>query len=213
MFVSASDPIETGVVTSLNRPEGNVTGATFLGGLLAPKHVGLLRDMVPKLATIGLLTSPAVPMATSIARDVQTAAHAVGLKAVVVEVNGESDIDAAFAQFAERRVDALVVSAGAVFNPYRNRLIALAAKHTIPTIYANRDFPAAGGLMSYGADFTDAYHHAGLYVARILRGEKPADLPVMQPTKFELIINMKTVKALGLMVPSGLLAIADEVIE
>jgi putative ABC transport system substrate-binding protein len=152
-------------------------------------------------------------MVPAIIRDVQTAAQGAGLKAVVVEVNGERDIDAALAQFVEQRVDALIVTASVPFLQQRDRLITLAARHAIPAIYFNRDFPSGGGLMSYGADLRDAYRQAGVYVGRILKGDKPADLPVTLPTRFELVINMKTVKALGLSVPPGLIAIADEVIE
>jgi putative ABC transport system substrate-binding protein len=213
VFTTASDPVETGMVASLSRPGGNVTGATSLGSQVAAKHIGLLRDMVPKLATIGYLTSPSVPMAASVVRDVQAAAQKVGLKAAIVDVNSEADIDAAFSQFVEQRVDALVVASGTYFSSRRDRLAALAARHRIPAIFATREYIAAGGLMSYGADTRDAYRQAGLYVARILRGDKPADLPVMQPTRYELLINLKTVKALGLTVSPGLLAIADEVIE
>jgi putative ABC transport system substrate-binding protein len=213
VFMTASDPVETGMVASLNRPGGNVTGATSLGSLVAAKQIGLLRDLVPKLATIGLLMSPLVPTAASVTRDVQQAAQAVGLKAVVVSVNNETEIETAFVQFVEQRVDALVIPAGVFFNRQRDRLIVLAAHYSIPAISANHESPANGGLMSYGADVRDGYRQAGLYVARILRGDRPADLPAVQPTRFVLVINMKTVKSLGLTVPPGLLAIADEVIE
>ena len=213
VFTTASDPVEIGIVASLNRPGGNVTGVTFLGSLVAAKQVGLLRDIVPNLTTIGLLTSPFVPMAASITREVQAMARKAGLKAVVVSVNNDGDIDAAFAQFTEQRVEALIVSVGVFFSCQRDRLIALATRHAIPMMFTDRDFAAAGGLISYGADNKDAYRQAALYVARILRGDKPGDLPVMQPTRFELVINMKTAKSLGLTVSPGLLAIADEVIE
>ena len=213
VFTTAGDPVETGIVASLNRPGGNVTGATFLGSLVAAKQIGLLRDVVPNLATIGLLTTRSIAMAPSITREVQTAAHAGGLKAVVVDIISEGDIDAAFAQFADQRVDALVISSGVIFARLLDRIIALAARHAVPAIWNDRPYPAAGGLMSYGADNRDAYRQAAVYVGRILRGDKPGDLPVVQSTKFELVINMKTAKALGLTVPPGLLAIADEVIE
>jgi putative ABC transport system substrate-binding protein len=181
--------------------------------MIASKQIGLLRDMVPSLATIGVLLNPANPMTPSIARDVQAAAQSVGLKVVVVEASGERDIDTAFAQFVVQRVDALVLGSAAFFNRYRERLVELALQHAIPATFSSRDFPAIGGLMSYGADSRDAYRQAGVYVGRILKGDKPSDLPVMQPTRFELVINLKTVKVLGLTVPPGLLAIADEVIE
>jgi putative tryptophan/tyrosine transport system substrate-binding protein len=219
VFTSGGDPVESGIVASLSRPGGNVTGATFLGSMAATKQIGLLRDMVPRLETIGLLVTPlnaptaAAITASAITRDVQSAAQAAGIKAVIVEVNSERDLDTAFAQLVEQRVDALVVGSFVFFNRHRDRLVALMAQHRIPATFTNRDFPAAGGLMSYGADNRDAYRQAGIYVGRILKGDKPANLPVMQPTKFMLAINMKTVKALGLAVSPGLLAIADEVIE
>jgi putative ABC transport system substrate-binding protein len=205
--------VETGLVASLNQPGGNVTGASFLGSMVAAKQIGLLRDMVPKIATIGVLVSPANPMAPTVAKDVQAAVQAVDLKVVVVETSNERDIDTAFAQFVERRVDALVISSAVLFQRLMDRLVALAASHAIPAIFTARNFAAAGGLMSYGTDIKDAYRQAGVYVGRILKGEKPAGLPVMQAAKFELIVNLKTAKALGLTVPAGLLAIADEVIE
>ena len=204
---------ETGLVASLNQPGGNVTGASFLGSMVAAKQIGLLRDMVPKIATIGVLVSPANPMAPTVAKDVQAAVQAVDLKVVVVETSNERDIDTAFAQFVERRVDALLISSAVLFQRLMDRLVALAASHAIPAIFTARDFAAAGGLMSYGTDIKDAYRQAGVYVGRILKGEKPAGLPVMQAAEFELIVNLKTAKALGLTVPAGLLAIADEVIE
>src|SRR5262245_7971405 len=218
VFTTGGDPVESGIVARLSRPDGNVTGATFIGSMAATKQIGLLRDMVPKLETIGLLVTPlnappAAITAAAIIRDVQTAAQAAGIKTVVVEVNSERDIGAAFAQLVEQRVHALVIGSFVFFSRYLDRVAALTAQHKIPAIFITRDFPAAGGLMSYGADNRDAYRQAGVYVGRILKGDKPADLPVMQPTKFVLVINMKTAKALGLVVPPGVLAIADEVIE
>jgi ABC-type uncharacterized transport system substrate-binding protein len=214
VFTTAGDPVETGLVASLSRPGGNVTGATFLGSVTAAKQIGLLRDLVPALATIGVLVSSLnAPTAAAVTRDVQDAAKAAGIKAVVVDVKSERELDAAFAQLVEQRVNALVIASIVFFNRNQDRLIALAAQHRIPAIFTSREFAAAGGLMSYGADNGDAYRQAGIYAGRILKGDKPADLPVTQPTKFVLVINMKTVAALGLAVPPGLLAIADEVIE
>jgi putative ABC transport system substrate-binding protein len=215
VFTSGADPVEAGVVSSLSRPGGNVTGATFLGSMAAAKQVGLLRDMVPTLATIGVLVNPASgpSLAAAVTNDVQQSTKAAGIKAAVVEVNSEHDFNPAFAQLIEQRIDALVIAGLIFFNRYVDRVVALTGQHKIPAIYSNRVFPDAGGLMSYGADQRDAYRHAGIYIGRILKGDKPADLPVMQPTKFTLVINMKTVKAFGLSVPPGLLAIADEVIE
>ena len=215
VFVGGGDPVESGIVASLSRPGGNVTGATFLSSMTAAKQIGLLRDMVPKLATIGVLVNPlnAPSVASAVTTDVQNSAQAARIKVVVVEANNERDIDAAFARLIEQRVDALVMAGIVFFNRYVDRVVALTAQHRIPATFTSRVFPEAGGLMSYGADNRDAYRQAGVYVGRILKGDKPADLPVMQPTKFTLVINMKTVKALGLAVPPGLLAIADEVIE
>jgi putative ABC transport system substrate-binding protein len=185
--------------------------------MAATKQIGLLRDIVPKLETIGLLVAPlptaAAITAATITSDVRTVAQAAGIKAVVVEVNSERDIGAAFAHLVEQRVDALVIGSFVFFIRYSDRVAALTAQHKIPAISPTRDFPAAGGLMSYGGDYGDVYRQVGVYVGRILKGDKPSDLPVMQPTKFVLVINMKTVKAFGLAVPPGLLAIADEVIE
>jgi putative ABC transport system substrate-binding protein len=213
VFTTGGDPIDIGIVPSLSRPGGNVTGATFLGGMVATKEIGLLRDLVPKLATLGLLMTSTNAMNSSILRDAQAAAQSVGLKLVVAEAASERDIDKAFARLVEQRIDALVIGPGIIFYRYLEGLAALVGRHKIPSIFSQRDFAAAGGLMSYGADSRDAYRQAGIYVARILKGDKPADLPVMQATKFELVINVKTAKALGLTVPSTLLAIADEVIE
>jgi putative tryptophan/tyrosine transport system substrate-binding protein len=213
VFTTGGDPIDIGIVPSLSRPGGNVTGANFLGSVVATKEIGLLRDMVPKLATVGLLMTSSNPMNSSILRDAQAAAQSVGLKLVVAEAASERDIDKAFARLVEQRVDALVIGPGIIFYRSREGLAALVGRHKIPSIFSQRDFAAAGGLMSYGADARDAYRQAGIYVARILKGDKPADLPVTQATKFELVINAKTAKALGLTVPNTLLAIADEVIE
>jgi ABC-type uncharacterized transport system substrate-binding protein len=215
VFTSGVDPVEAGVVASLSRPGGNVTGATFLSSMAGAKQIGLLRDMVPNLATIGALVNPlsGPSLAAAVTKDVQQSAQAAGIKSVVVDVNSERDFSPAFAQLIEQRVDALVIAGLIFFNRYMDRVAALTTQHRIPAIYSGRVFPAAGGLMSYGADNGDTYRQAGLYAGRILKGDKPADLPVMQPTKFVLVINMKTVKAFGLSVPPGLLAIADEVIE
>jgi putative ABC transport system substrate-binding protein len=213
VFTTASDPVETGIVASLNRPGSNVTGATSVGSMVVTKQMGLLRDIVPKLTIVGLVASPLAPMMGSIIRDVQAAAQSVGLKAVVADVNSERDIDNAFQHLVEQQMDGLLVPPGVFFGRLRNRLTLLAARHAIPAIANTRDYPAQGGLMSYGAVSGDLYRQAGLYVARILKGDKPADLPVMQPTRFEFVINLQTAKALGLAIPPGLLAIADEVIE
>jgi putative ABC transport system substrate-binding protein len=215
VFTTGGDPVESGIVASLSRPGGNITGATFLSSMAAAKQFGLLRDVVPNLTTIGVLVNPlsAPNLSTAVTQDVQSSAQAAGIKMVVAEINSEADLDPAFARLTQERVDALVIAGILFFSVYRERMVALTARHRIPAVFSNRVFPEAGGLMSYGADNADTYRQAGVYAGRILRGDKPADLPVMQPTKFTFVINMKTVKALGLTVPPGLLAIADEVIE
>jgi putative ABC transport system substrate-binding protein len=213
VFTTGGDPVQTGFVASINRPGGNVTGATFWGSLVATKQIELLRDIVPRLVKIGLLLNPANPMTALVAKDVQATVQAVGLKVVIAEANIVADVDNAFAQFVEQRIGALVIGSAVFFNRNRDRLVALAARDAIPAVFNNRDFPAAGGLMSYGADTGDSYRQAGIYVGRILKGDKPADLPVLQPTKFELVINLNTAKALGVTIPETLLATADEVIQ
>ena len=211
VFTTGGDPVELGIVPSLNRPGGNVTGATFLGGLVATKQIGLLRDMVPRLRALGLLASATDSMKSNL-KDVPAAAQAAGLELVVAQAADEGDIDRAFAQFVEHRVDAVIAS-GIVPFRYRDRTAALAAQHAIPSISNNREFVDVGGLMSYGANAKDAYRQAGVYVARILKGDRPADLPVTQATKFEFVINLKVARGLGLTVPPTLLGRADEVIE
>jgi putative ABC transport system substrate-binding protein len=213
VFTTGGDPVETGFVASMNRPGGNVTGTTFLGSFVGPKQVGLLRDIVPNLTTLGLLLNPANPMTASIEKEVQTAAQSVGLKVIVAEANSEPEIDTAFAQFVEQRIGALVIGSAVFFNRNRDHLVALSARHRIPAVFNNRDFATAGGLMSYCADTGDSYRQAGIYVGRILKGDKPADLPVMQPILFQLVINLKAAKALGLTIPPGIVAITDQVIE
>jgi putative tryptophan/tyrosine transport system substrate-binding protein len=213
VFTTGGDPVQTGFVASINRPGGNVTGTTFLGSLIAPKQIGLLRDIVPTLAKIGVLLNPANPMTPRVEKDVQEAAQSVGLKVVVAQANAAPEIDAAFTQFVGQRVNALIIGSAVFFNRNLTHLVTLSAQHRIPAVFNNRDFPDAGGLMSYGADTSDSYRQAGIYVGRILKGDKPADLPVMQPYRFELVINLKTAKALGLTVPASLLVLADEVIE
>jgi len=213
VFETGGDPVETGIVASLNRPGGNVTGASFLGSMVAAKQLSLLRDVVPDLATLGLLLNPTNPSSVLTARDVRVAVQSLGLKLVTADAVSDGDIDKAFGQFVEQRIDGLIIGSAIFFNRNRARLVALAAKHAIPSIFNGREFATDGGLMSYGPDNRDAYRQAGQYVARILNGDKPADLPVIQATKFELIVNLKTAKTLGLAVRPSLLALADEVIE
>jgi len=209
VFETGGDPIQLGLVASLNRPGGNITGVTQLSSELLSKRLGLLHDLLPAAAAIGFLVNPTYPGAESQARDLQDAARTLGLQMHVLNAGTEAEINTAFANFAKLRVG---VGAG----PYAERaeqFVTLAARHALPTFYQYREYVAAGGLISYGASITDAYRQAGVYTGRILKGEKPGDLPILQPTKFELVINLKTANALGLTIPPGVLAIADEVIE
>ena len=213
VFVSGGDPVIDGHVASLNRPSGNVTGVVFISGVLGPKRLELLRQLVPKATTIGLLVNPINPNTEAERRDAQAAVQSIGKQLIVLDVGTERDIETAFSTFVHRRAGALLVGAGGFLNSHRERLVALAARHAIPAIYAQREAAVAGGLMSYGASITDAYRQAGIYAGRILKGEKSGDLPVIQSTKFEFVINLKTAKTLGLEFHPQLLATADEVIE
>jgi putative tryptophan/tyrosine transport system substrate-binding protein len=213
VFSTGGDPVQTGLVASLNRPGGNATGATFIASAIGSKRLDLLHSLVPVAVPIGLLVNPINPSTDSVRNDLQAAARSIGQQVNTLNASSERDIDVAFETFAQRRVGMLVVSSDAFLNNHSNRLVALAARYAIPTIYTLREIAAAGGLMSYGADIQDTYRQVGVYTGRILKGEKPADLPVQQPTKFELVINLKTARALGLEVPDKLLALADEVIE
>jgi putative ABC transport system substrate-binding protein len=213
IFVTGSDPVTDGLVASLNRPRGNVTGISFVSGVLGPKRLELLRQLVPKATTIAVLVSPNTLETAAERRDLQNAAKAIGQQLIVFDVSSEPEIETAFATLVERGAAALLVGSGAFLNSNRERIVALAAQTAIPSFYTLREFVAAGGLMSYGTSITNAYRQAGTYAGRILKGEKPGDLPVMQSTKFEFVINLKTAQALGLTVPDKLLALADEVIE
>jgi putative tryptophan/tyrosine transport system substrate-binding protein len=214
VFLMGSDPLKAGVVTSLNRPEGNVTGVSFLINSLGTKRVELLSQMVPRASTIGMLTNPTNPDVDIETRDAQAATQALGRQLLVVKASTENDFEAAFATLVKQGAGALAVAGDPFFAGKRlNQIVALAARNRMPAIYVIREYPAAGGLMSYGTNITDAGRQTGVYVGSILKGAKPADLPVIQSTKFELVLNLKTAKALGLDVPPSLLAVADEVIE
>jgi putative ABC transport system substrate-binding protein len=213
VFATGSDPVVDGLVASLNRPGGNVTGVSFLAGLLGPKRLDMLRQLVPTAATIAILVGTDTLEARIERRDVELAAQALGQQLIVAPVTNEGELDGAFTSIVERGAKALLVGSGPLVTSNRERIVALAARHAIPAIYALREFVEAGGLMSYGASLVEAYRQAGIYAGRILKGENPADLPVMQSTKFELVINLKATKALGLSMPPTLLAVADEMIE
>jgi putative tryptophan/tyrosine transport system substrate-binding protein len=213
VFTVGGDPVKEGLAASFNHPGGNATGITLLTATLEAKRLGLLRELVPRASTMGVILNPNCPPAESQLNDVQEAARVINLKIQELRASTDREIDVAFETVAQQRIDALLVTADPFFDTRRAKLVALAARHTVPTMYHLREFPAAGGLVSYGVNFADAYRQVGVYTGRVLNGEKPADLPVMQASKFEFVINMKTAKALGLEVPLGLSAGADEVIE
>ena len=213
VFETAGDPVTLGLVASLNRPGRNVTGVTQLNSELVSKRLGLLHDLIPTAKIIGLLVNPKDPRAETQSRDMQEAARALGLQIHILNASTEAEIDTAFAGLVQLRAGALIVGTGNFFATRREQLAALAARHRVPAIYQYRYFAAAGGLMSYGASITEGYRLAGIYTGRVLKGEKPTDLPVARPTKFELVIKLKTANALGLSISPGVLAIADEVIE
>jgi putative tryptophan/tyrosine transport system substrate-binding protein len=213
VFTSSSDPVKPGLVTSLNRPGGNVTGFWLYTSLLGTKRLELMRQLLPANTSIAVLVNPDNPNADLDVTELQHAARTLGQSITFVRARSETEIDAVFPTLGERRASALLVNTDPFFLARRDQFVSLAARNKMPAIYAQREFVAAGGLIGYGANLADGYRQVGIYAGRILKGEKPADLPVVQPTKFELVINLKTAKAFGLTVPDRLLALADEVLE
>jgi putative tryptophan/tyrosine transport system substrate-binding protein len=213
VFAIGADPVQLGLVSSLNRPGGNITGVTFFVNTLGAKRLELLRGLVPSATVIGFVVNPSNPTSESQISDVQAAARAQGIELLILNAGSERDIDAAFTSFVQKRANAIILGADGFFLSRRDQLVGLAARYGLPAMYYLREFTDIGGLISYGASITDAYRLTGGYVGRILKGEQPADLPVQQTVKFELAVNLKAAKALGLTVPDKLLALADEVIE
>jgi len=213
VFGIGEDPVKEGLVPNLNRPGSNVTGATFFTALLGAKRLGLLHDLVPKAEIVGLLVNQNTSQGQGQIGDVQQAARDLGLRLVVLNGGSDEDLEATSTNLAQQRVTALMVGADPLFDTRRDRLIALVAEHRLPAIYHFRDYALAGGLISYGASITELYRQVGVYVGQILKGEKPANLPVLLPTKFEFVINLKTARALGIDIPANLLTLADEVVE
>jgi putative tryptophan/tyrosine transport system substrate-binding protein len=213
VFATGADPVKLGLVASFNRPGGNATGVSFMSAATEAKRLGLLQELLPHAKTVTAIVDPSFLTSADQLRDLQDAARALGWQIDVFQASTERELDDGFAILARQRPDALTVSAVPFFAAQRNQIIGLAARHSLPAIYPIRQFPAAGGLMSYGDSISDAFRLAGVYTSRILRGENPADLPVLRPTKFELVINTSTAKVLGLDIPDRLLALADELIE
>ena len=213
VFTIGGDPVQSGLVASLNRPGGNLTGTTIMVSELGPKRLDLLRQLVPNAASVGVLANPEFQPASAEVRNLEDAAHTLGIKISALNARTESDIDTAFTTIVQQKADALIVGGDPFLFGQRDQLVRLAARYNVPTIYFLREFVNAGGLLSYGPSIANGYRQAGVYTGRILSGAKPAELPVLRPTSFQLFINLKTAKALGLKIPPALLAIADEVIE
>ena len=213
VFATGSDPVSLGLVASFNRPGGNATGVTTSTNLMEPKRLGLLRELAPSVALVGVLINPNFPPAGRQARDLEDAARAVGQRIVIARASADEELDAAFAFLEREGIGSLLVTGDPYFDTRRDRIVGFAARHRLATIYQFREFAVAGGVLSYGLSFADVYRQVGLYAAKVLKGAKPADLPVQQVTKFELVINMKTARALGITISTNLLSLADEVIE
>jgi putative tryptophan/tyrosine transport system substrate-binding protein len=213
IFDNSADPVQLGLVVSLSRPGGNITGVTTVSAELEAKRVGLLRELVPSATSIAVLVNPTRPGVDAQLTQAQEAARRLGLTLHILQVSSEQDLDAAFVKLNQLRANALMITADALFTDRRDQIIALTKRHSVPTIFQFREFAVSGGLMSYGPEFGESYRQTGILAGRILRGEKPADLPVIQPTKFELVINRRTAKSLGIDVPTSMQMLADEVIE
>jgi putative tryptophan/tyrosine transport system substrate-binding protein len=213
VFVTSVDPVKTGLVATLNRPGGNATGITYLTSALGGKRLEFLQQLVPAAKSVGVMVHPEQPSTEPLLSDLRAGAAVLGLQLIVSSVRSEQDFESAFADLVRQRASALILGADPLLNSRSAQIIALAARHRLPAIYTTTDWARAGGLMAWGVNLTDQYRLGGTYVGKILNGAKPADLPVWQPTKYELVINLKTAKALGLTVPDKLLALADEVIE
>jgi putative tryptophan/tyrosine transport system substrate-binding protein len=213
VFGLGGDPVSAGLVESFNRPGGNATGITLLTTLMEPKRLGLLRELVPGVPLVGVLLNPRFPTAPRQLREIEEAARTIDQRIIVANASTDAELDAAFATLTRERVAALLVTANSYFDVRRDRIVSFAQRERLPAIYQFREYAVAGGLLSYGVDIVDAYRQYGVYTAKILKGAKPADLPVLQPTKFETVINLKTAKALGIKISDNLLSLADEVIE
>jgi putative ABC transport system substrate-binding protein len=213
VFTAGADPVKQGLVTTLNRPGGNLTGMFFLAGSVESKRLGILRELVPNAGTVAVLWNPDAPGGAPQLTDIQKSAGEVRQQLLILNANNDGDIDTCFATIVQQRIGALLIAADPYFSNQLSYIVTLTRRHAVPAIYALREFAASGGLASYGASLSGAFRQVGVYTGRILKGEKPGDLPIMQPTKFDLVINLATAKALGLAVPDKLLALADEVIE
>jgi putative ABC transport system substrate-binding protein len=213
VFAMSGDPVKLGLADSINRPGRNVTGVNTVTATLEPKRFGLLHDLVPAATTVAMLVNQGFPPAELQGEDVRKAARAIGIQVLVLRAANEREIEAAFETVAKERIRALSVASSPFFDTVRKMIVALAARYAVPTMYHFREYASDGGLISYGADIVDSTRHVGLYVSEVLKGTRPGDLPILQPTKFDLVINLRTAKVLGLAIPSGVLAIADDVIE
>jgi ABC-type uncharacterized transport system substrate-binding protein len=213
VFAVGSDPVAMGLVASLNRPGGNATGINFQTVELVAKRLGLLRELAPQATRFVALVNPQTAFTDAVVKELQASAATLGLSVEILHASTNSEIDAAFASFAQRPGSALIISPDAFFTSRRAQLVTLAARHALPTVFSQREFAEIGGLVSYAPSFATVFQQTGIYVGRVLKGEKPAELPVLQPTKFELVVNLTTAKALGIRIPDNLLALADEVIE